>query len=76
MPPENDSTVLFSAVIRPHRSSGPRSARIVVLLVAGVMFLVGLAFIAAGAWPVAPFLGLEVLLLAIGLRLNQRAGNA
>ena len=71
----SDSKVLFSAVIRPHRSAGRRAGRTVVLLVATVMFVVSLAFIAAGAWPIAPFLGLEVLLLALFLRLNQRAGN-
>ena len=71
-----DSTVLFSAVLRPHRSAGPGALRTVVFLVGIVWLMVGLVFVAVGAWPVAPFLGLEVLLLVIALRLSARAGNA
>ena len=71
-----DTTVLFSAILRPHRSAGPHTLRLVVCLVAVVWLMVGLAFVAVGAWPILPFLGLEVLLLAVALRLNLRAGNA
>ena len=72
----SESTVLFSAVIRPHRSAGRHAATVVVVLVAAVLFLASIGFIAVGAWPVAPFLGLEVLLLAGALSLNRRAGTA
>ncbi len=68
--------VLYSAVLRPHRSAGAAGLRTVLLLVAVVWLVVGLAFAAAGAWPVVPFLGLEALLLYAALRFNLRAGNA
>lgn len=72
-----DTTVLYSAVIRPHRSAGRRAVRILVTLVALVLAVIAVGFgLLAGAWPVLPFLGLELVLLYGALRLNQRAGNA
>jgi uncharacterized membrane protein len=71
-----DGPVLYSAVLRPHRSLGRRGTTRIVLVVAGVWFVVGLAFGLMGAWPVLPFLGVEVLLLLVLFRLNLRAGNA
>ncbi|MGF1641400.1 MAG: DUF2244 domain-containing protein [Rhodospirillales bacterium] len=68
--------VLYSVVLRPHRSAGRRAIRSVIWLVAIPWLVVGAGFAAAGAWPVLPFLGLEVLLLYGALRLNQKAGNA
>ena len=70
-----EGVVYYSAVLRPHRSLRRRTTTIVVLVLAGLWFVIGLAFIAAGAWPVLPFLGLEVLLLLFFFRLNERAGN-
>ena len=70
-----EGVVYYSAVLRPHRSLRQRTTTIVVLVVAAFWFGIGLAFIAAGAWPVLPFLGLEVVLLFLFFRLNERAGN-
>jgi uncharacterized membrane protein len=70
------NAVLYSAVLRPHRSAGSTTIRWIIWLVGIAWLIIGLAFAAAGAWPVMPFLGLEVLLLYGALRLNQRAGNA
>lgn len=70
------TAVVYSAVLRPHRSAGARTIRKVILFVFAVLFSASLGFVAAGAWPVAPFMGLEVLLLMGALRLNDRAGNA
>ena len=71
-----DAAVLFSAVLRPHRSAGPSAVRLLVVLVAAVWAAVGIVFVIAGAWPVAPFFGVEVFLLWLALRLNDRAGRA
>jgi uncharacterized membrane protein len=71
-----ETAVLYSAVLRPHRSAGRKVARVVAGLVAGLLMVVGTGFLLAGAWPVLPFLGLEVVLLYAALRLNQHAGNA
>ena len=71
-----ETAVLYSAVLRPHRSAGLRVARIIAGLVAALLVIVGAGFLLAGAWPVLPFLGLEVVLLYALLRFNQRTGNA
>lgn len=70
----SDSPVLYSVVLRPHRSSSLDAIRLVSVLLAVVWLAVGGAFMVAGAWPVMPFLGLEVLLLYGALRLNHHAG--
>lgn len=70
-----EGVVYYSAVLRPHRSLRRQTATTVVLVLAGFWFLIGLVFVAVGAWPVLPFLGLEVLLLYAFFRLNERAGN-
>lgn len=75
MSPLADSSIVFSAVLRPHRSLGPRGIRLVVLLAAAVAAIPGILFVSLGAWPVLPFLGLDVLILFAALHLNLRAGN-
>jgi uncharacterized membrane protein len=70
-----ESAVLFSAVLRPHRSGGTRALRSLLLLLGVVIAAVGLMFLAMGAWPVLPFLGLEVVLLIVLLRLNLKRGS-
>ncbi len=71
-----DSAVLFSTILRPHRSASPGMLKGVILFVGTVMLLVGCGFVLAGAWPVLPFLGLEVALLWGAFKLCDRAGNA
>ncbi|MCW5699900.1 MAG: DUF2244 domain-containing protein [Rhodospirillales bacterium] len=72
----SDGTVVYSAVLRPHHSIDESTTLAVAVAVATVMFVVGIAFIVAGAWPVTPFLGLESLLLLGAFHLNRRAGFA
>ena len=71
-----ETSVLYSAVLRPHRSAGQRAASIVVGLVAAQVTVVGAGFLLAGAWPVLPFFGLEIAILYALFRFNQHAGNA
>jgi uncharacterized membrane protein len=70
-----ETAVLYSAVLRPHRSAGKSGARIITVLFALLLTATGGGFLLVGAWPILPFLGLELLLLYGALRLNQRAGN-
>ena len=71
----SSGAVLYSVVLRPHRSLGVKAIRQVMLIVAFVWLVVGMVFVIAGAWPVMPFLGLEVVLLYGALMLNHRAGD-
>lgn len=58
----------FEVVITPNPPLGPRGTMALLLGVAGVSFAMGTAFVQAGAWPVAGFFGLDVLLLVIAFR--------
>lgn len=70
------SPVVYSAVLRPHRSASRATTRLIVFLMCIIWLPTGFVFFLAGAWPILPFLGAEVVLLYGALRLNQYAGNA
>ena len=73
---EKPDRVYLDASLRPHRSLGPAGFALVMGAIAAGGFGLGMAFYLAGAWPVAGFAGLEILLLFIAFRLNYRAGKA
>lgn len=72
-PPDS---AIFSAVLTPHRSLGPRGFLIFMLVLGGLSFLSGMAFVLMGAWPVFGFFGLDVLLVYVAFRANYRAARA
>lgn len=55
--------IAWQATLTPHRSLGRSGFLTVVALVAAINLVVGLLFAAMGAWPVAGFAGLDVLLI-------------
>lgn len=66
----------FDAVIHPYRSLGPFGFRLFI----GVLVLINLVFaivmISQGAWPVAGFLGLDVLAIYVAFQLNYEQARA
>lgn len=75
MGPSPETTVVFSAVLRPHRSASRRAVRWLGGIVLAVSLVPATAMLAAGAWPVVPFLGVEIALLYALLAWNLKAGN-
>jgi uncharacterized membrane protein len=67
---------LLDATLRPNPPMSPRALKIVLIVVAGINFIFALSFVAQGAWPIAPFLGLDVALLAWALRESRVAARA
>ena len=67
---------IFSAVITPHRSLGPRGFLIFMLAVGGLSFVCGTAFVLMGAWPIFGFFGLDVLLIYVAFRASYRSARA
>jgi len=59
----------------PHRSLSQKGFRILMLVLAFFMFVIGLIFFLMGAWPVIGFLGLEILVVWAAFRLNYRAAR-
>ena len=45
------------------------------IVLAGLMFSVGLGFFLVGAWPVIGFLGLEILVVWLAFKMNYRAAR-
>jgi uncharacterized membrane protein len=66
---------LFSALLTPHRSLGPKGFMVLMTAVCLVSFGTGLMFYMMGAWPVIGFMGLDVALIYIAFKLNYRAGR-
>ena len=62
-------------VIWPYRSLSPKGAKIVMLVVGGMMLSMGLVFFLIGAWPVIGFMGLELLVLWLAFKLNFKAAR-
>ncbi len=65
-------SVLFEAVLRPHRSLTRQQTAIVLAAMGAVTSATGLLFYLIGAWPVVGFLGLDFGLLYLAFRLNFR----
>jgi len=67
------STIYLDAVLEPPRSLSPRGFARVMMVLGAFSLLLGMAFFAAGAWPVVGFLGLEILALWLVFRFSFRA---
>src|SRR5688572_10561904 len=59
---------LFVHLSRPNRSLGPVARRWVLLAIAATTLGIGAGAAMFGAWPVMPFAGLEVVLVALAFR--------
>ena len=67
--------IFFDAILEPNKPLGPRALALVVGFVALVSFCAGILFALHGAWPVTPFFGADVLLLAWAMRASTRASR-
>jgi uncharacterized membrane protein len=79
MPADNDRTrepTIFSAVLTPHRSLSRGGFLVLMLVLGGISFATGIAFLLAGAWPVFGFCGLDVLLVYLAFKLSYRSARA
>ena len=65
----------FDLVLTPNRSLDRRHARWLVAGVGLLMLLTGVRLLVLGAWPVIPFLGIDVALLAWAFRASYRSGR-
>lgn len=66
----------FCLELRPNRSGTLRGIHIVFGFLLFVFVPTGVVFSLLGAWPVFGFMGAELLLLYLALRINQRATQA
>lgn len=69
-------TQLLYERLSPHRSLSPQGFAIVMGILCFASFILGVAFLMMGAWPVFGFLGLDVFLVWLAFRSNYRAARA
>lgn len=62
----------FEAVLYPNQPLGRAGFIVLMLGVSSVSVAMGVAFVLVGAWPVAGFFGLDVLLLYLAFRAVRR----
>lgn len=67
--------VFLEALIEPNPPLKPRAVALVIGFAAVVSFAAGVMFALHGAWPVTPFFGLDVALLAWAMRVSVRASR-
>ena len=69
------SNVLLDAVLRPNPPMSRRALLFILTAVALFNFVFALSFVLRGAWPIAPFMGADVALLAWAFRASRRAAR-
>jgi len=74
-PPFDGKPLFFDAVLRPHRSWSAQAFKVMLIAVIVVNVAVAAVFVSQGAFPVAGFLGLDVLALWLAFRWNYRSGR-
>jgi uncharacterized membrane protein len=67
---------IFAADVTPHRSLGGLGFLAVMLALGGASLVLAVIFMAAGAWPIAGFLGLDLLLVYVAFQVNFRSARA
>ncbi|TMJ57640.1 MAG: DUF2244 domain-containing protein, partial [Alphaproteobacteria bacterium] len=68
--PARPDPVFFERVLWPHRSLPPRGFRLLMLGLGLLSLVAGICFVAAGAWPICGFFGLDVALLYLAFRIS------
>ena len=66
----------FDVTSYPHRSLGVEGFRALLFVVIVLNLIVSTVFVLAGAWPVAGFLGLDVLAIYVAFRLSYAQAAA
>lgn len=74
-PPEFEGALFMDAELRPHRSLSLTAFQLMLIVVVVANVAVGAFFWVQGAFPVAGFLGLDVLALWLAFRFNYRAAQ-
>ncbi|MBI3678578.1 MAG: DUF2244 domain-containing protein [Proteobacteria bacterium] len=67
--------VFFDAVLRPNPPMKPRALLVVLMAVLAVNLAFALYFVSRGAWPITPFMGADVLLLAWAFHASRVAAR-
>lgn len=67
---------VFAAALFPHRSLTPGGFALLMGVVAAICASSAVFYVTLGAWPVAIFMAVDVLILYLAIRFSFRAGRA
>ncbi len=67
---------VYAAVIRPYQSLSQNGFRVVMILCCVVSLILSIASWRLGVWPIAGFLGLDMLALYVALKVSFRRGDS
>ncbi len=73
MTPDNPKT--WSVTLTPHRSLEGPAFKVLMAVVILINLVMAIFFVKLGAWPVFPFLGLDVVLLWFAFKVNAKAAQ-
>jgi uncharacterized membrane protein len=71
----SENGVILDQVLRPSPPMSPRALSVILLFVLLINLAIALYFVLHGAWPIAPFLGVDVALLAWAFRASLIAAR-
>jgi uncharacterized membrane protein len=71
----NEQAPLLDVVLRPAPPLPPRVLLIILAIVASINVALALFFLLRGAWPMLPFMGADVALLAWAFRASEHAAK-
>ena len=72
---DRDDDVVLSTVLRPAPPLNPEILKLILIVVAGLNLAFATFFLLRGAWPIAPFMGLDVALLAWAFWSSKKAAE-
>jgi uncharacterized membrane protein len=72
---DREGDVLLDRVLRPNPALDPRILLAILIVVAAINLAFAAYFLLRGAWPVAPFMGADIALLAWAFRASWRASK-
>ena len=71
----NEQAPLLDVVLRPAPPLPPRVLLIILMIVTAINAAFALLFLLHGAWPMLPFMGADIALLAWAFRASERAAK-
>jgi uncharacterized membrane protein len=72
---DGQTDILLDTVLRPSPPLGPRVLLGILAAIGFINLAFAFGFVLRGAWPIAPFMGLDVVLLAWAFRASTRAAQ-
>jgi len=71
-----DTAICYEMILYPQRSLGKLGFIILMSVISGLSFMIGVMFYLKGAWPIFGFMGLDVALIYWAFKVHYKTGRA